>query len=124
MTRSKHSLICALGVVALSARVLAHHSGAMFDNTKSSTLSGTVKAFQWTNPHCWIQLLVTHDHDPDEWSIEMGSPSQLFKGGWRPTSLNVGDKVTIVVHPTRDGSHAGLFVSAVGADGSAIGARK
>jgi hypothetical protein len=124
MTRSNHRLICALGVIALSARVPAHHSGAMFDSTKSSTLRGTVKAFQWTNPHCWIQLLVASNHDPDEWSIEMGSPSQLFKGGWRPATLKVGDKVTIVVHPTRDGSRAGLFVSAVGADGSAIGTPK
>jgi hypothetical protein len=124
MTRSKHRLIGALGLVALSAQVLAHHSGAMFDNTKSSTLSGTVKTFQWTNPHCWIQLLVTSDRDADEWSIEMGSPSQLFKGGWRPSTLRVGDKITLVVHPTRDGSHAGLFVSAVGPDGSAIGTHK
>ena len=121
MTRSKHRLIGALGLVALSAQVLAHHSGAMFDNTKSSTLSGTVKTFQWTNPHCWIQLLVTSDRDADEWSIEMGSPSQLFKGGWRPTTLQVGAGIVVVVHPMRDGTQGGLFVSATAADGKPFG---
>ena len=101
----------------------AHHSGAMFDDKKSLTLSGTVKVFQWTNPHCWIQLLVPGEREPVEWSIEMGSPSQLFQGGWRPRSLQVGDTITVTVHPMRDGTNGGLFMSATLGDGRAIGPR-
>jgi Family of unknown function (DUF6152) len=72
--------------------VLAHHSGAMFDDKSSVTLTGTVKQFQWTNPHCWIQVLVPDKSGPVEWSVEMGSPSQLFRGDWKPKTLQEGDK--------------------------------
>jgi hypothetical protein len=99
----------------------AHHSGAIFDDGKSTTLTGTVKAFQWTNPHCWIQVLVPGEGGSIEWSVEMGSPSQLYRGGLRPGSLKPGDRITVVVHPMRDGSNGGLFVSAVGPDGNALG---
>ncbi len=106
-------------VIALPA--LAHHSGAMFDNDKSMTLVGTVKSFQWTNPHCWIQVLVPGDSGPVEWSVEMGSPSLLFRGGWKPRSLHAGEKITVVIHPMRDGTSGGLFVSATDADGKPLG---
>ena len=112
------SLACLLLLTA--APSFAHHSGAMFDDHKSVTLSGTVRVFQWTNPHCWIQLLVPGDREPTEWSVEMGSPSQLFQGGWRPKSLQAGDKITVIVHPMRDGTNGGLFMSATMADGGPI----
>lgn len=100
------------------APVLAHHSAAMFDNQQSVTLTGTVKQFQWSNPHCWIQLLVSDKTGPVEWSVEMGSPSQLYRGGWRPSILHAGDPIVVVVHPMRDGSKGGLFVSATHGDGT------
>jgi len=100
---------------------MAHHSGAMFDDKLSVTLAGTVRQFQWTNPHCWIQVLVDEKSGPAEWSVEMGSPSQLFRGGWRPTSVHVGDKIAVVVHPMRDGTKGGLFVSATHGDGTPFG---
>jgi len=94
----------------------------MFDDRQSMTLTGTVKGFQWTNPHCWIQVLVPGESGPTEWSIEMGSPSQLFKGGWRPTTLQVGARIRVVIHPMRDGTHGGLYVTATGEDAKPIGA--
>ena len=112
--------LAALALLASSA--FAHHSSAMFDDKKSVTLAGSVKAFQFTNPHCWIQLLVESAQGPVEWSVEMGSPSQLFKGGWKPGTLKSGEKIVVVIHPTRDGSSAGLYVSATTEDGKPIGA--
>jgi hypothetical protein len=109
----------ATALVALPA--LAHHSGAIFDDAKSLTLVGTVNAFQWTNPHCWIQLLVPGRGQAVEWSIEMGSPSAMFRSGWRPGTLKAGEKLTITVHPMRDGSNGALYVSATRADGQRIG---
>jgi hypothetical protein len=103
---------------------LAHHSGAMFDNKTSLTLTGTVKAFQWTNPHCWIQVLVPGEQGPTEWSVEMGSPSQLYRGGWKQGTVKPGDTITVVVHPMRDGTKGGLFVSAVGKDGKPLDTRR
>ena len=98
----------------------AHHSSAMFDAQQSVTLNGTVKQFQWSNPHCWIQVMVNDKTGPVEWSVEMGSPSQLFRGGWRPTILHAGETIVVVVHPMRDGSKGGQFVSATHADGTPI----
>lgn len=106
-------------LIALNA--VAHHSGAMFDDKKSTTIEGTVKAFQWTNPHCWIQVLVPGQQAPTEWSVEMGSPSQLFRGGWKPGTLKVGDKIRVVIRPTRDGTNGGLFVSVTREDGQPLG---
>lgn len=93
----------------------------MFDDTKSVTLSGTVKEFQWTNPHCWIQLLVPGESEATEWSVEMGAPFELYRAGLRPSTVKTGDRLMIVVHPMRDGSHGGIFVSAMGPDGKPFG---
>jgi hypothetical protein len=105
-----------MGFLMMSAN--AHHSGSMFDDRSSITLVGTVKQFQWTNPHCWIQLLVPDKSGPVEWSVEMGSPSQLFRGGWKPKTLQVGDKMVVIVHPMRDGTNGGLYVSSTRDDGN------
>jgi hypothetical protein len=106
----------------LAMQALAHHSGAMFDDQKLLTLTGTVNAFQWSNPHCWIQVLVPTPQGNVEWSVEMGSPSLLLRGGWKPKTLKVGDPIIVAIHPMRDGTHGGLYVSATRGDGTAVSA--
>ena len=118
-TGSRLALAAAMLVAASPAG--AHHSAAMFDREKTQTIAGTVKQLQWTSPHCWLQVLANSDAGPVEWSIEMGAPIELYRGGWRPGILKAGDKVTVVFNPTRDGSKGGLYVSAVGGDGQPIG---
>jgi Family of unknown function (DUF6152) len=93
----------------------------MFDAQKSITLQGTVRLFQWTNPHCWIQLLVPSPAGTAEWSIEMGSNGVLYRNGWRSSTLSEGQKITVIIHPVRDGTTAGQFVAATAADGSSLG---
>jgi Family of unknown function (DUF6152) len=120
-----HKKICiatALGIMSLltALKAGAHHSAAMFDEQKLMTLGGTVKSFQWTNPHCWIQILVTGQPEPIEWSVEMGSPSQLYNNGWKPKTLKPGDKIVVVIHPMRDGTHGGVFVSATDEGGNPL----
>ena len=66
--------IALVGVLALAGTsAFAHHSRTMFDTNKQVTLVGTVKEFQWTNPHCWIQVLVPNPSDPNappvEWAL-------------------------------------------------------
>ena len=106
--------LAAVAAVSLAgAPAFAHHSFAMFDNQKNTTLEGTVKEFQWTNPHSWIQLMVK---DPAtgkdvEWSIEGGSPNGLSRGGWKRTSLKPGDKAVVVIHPLKDGTNGGSLVT-------------
>ncbi len=114
--------LTSLIALALALPAVAHHSASMFDDQKSVTLNGTVKAFQWTNPHCWIQMLVpAQGGSAVEWSVEMGAPFEVFRTGLRPGTLKAGDKITVVIHPMRDGSRAGVFVSAIAPDGKALG---
>ena len=113
--------LLAVTAIATTVPVCAHHSGAMFDAQKTVTLQGTVKAFQWSNPHCWIQLLVMRDGITQEWSVEMAATTELYRSGWRPHTLREGETVTIVVHPMRDGSSGAQFLSALGPDGAPLG---
>jgi hypothetical protein len=100
----------------------AHHSVAAFDNQKSVTLVGTVKEFQWTNPHTWVQLMVKDASGKEvEWSIESSSPNSLGRQGWKRNSLKPGDQARIVVHPMKDGRPGGALVSA-SVNGLEIGA--
>ena len=99
----------------------AHHSFEMFDRTKNVALTGTVKDFQWTNPHCWIQLLVPGaDGKTVEWGIELDSPRSLIRTGWKPRLIKPGDTITVTVRPKRDGTDAGGYLSGTAADGSAL----
>jgi hypothetical protein len=110
-----------LGMLFLALPALAHHSSAMFNMQTELTLTGTVREFQFTNPHCWIQLSVPGNGVTDEWSIQMGAPIQVFQGGWNSHTLKPGDQIKVTVHPMRDGTKGGNFISATGADGQHLG---
>ena len=113
----------ALGLVmaAGAPSASAHHSPVMFDQSKTVTLSGTVRQFQWTNPHCYIQLVVTEGGRPVEWNMEMGAPVYLQNLGWRPSTLKAGDRVRISAAPLRSGANGGLVLNATSLDGKALG---
>jgi hypothetical protein len=98
----------------------AHHSFAMFDFQRDVTLLGTVKDFQWNNPHVFIDLLVPGDSGGSIWSVEMTSPSHLVRNGWKPTTLKPGDQVSIVIHPLRDGRTGGMYLSGTRANGNPV----
>ena len=115
------ALIAAGAAALMATGAEAHHSAAMFDKSKTVTLTGAVREMQWTSPHCWIQLVVPGDAGTGEWSIEMGAPFELIRNGLRRSSLKPGDKITVVINPTRSGSMGGLFVSAIDANGLPIG---
>jgi hypothetical protein len=122
MSRVLNLALIAIAAVLTASSALAHHSFAMFDQSKSVTLHGTVKDFRWNNPHVFIQLLVkTEGGSEEEWSIEMTSPEHLVRVGWKPGTLKPGDEVTLVIHPMRDGSKGGQYLSGTGPDGPLIG---
>jgi hypothetical protein len=113
--------LAAAAALLIALPACAHHSNSMFDHDTTVTLTGTVKDFQFTNPHCWIQLLVKTDGDPVEWSIEMGAPAHLLRSGWKPHTLRPGDKITVIINPLRDGGKGGNYVSVGGPGGNPIG---
>src|SRR3974390_1058465 len=106
----------AVSTLTLSALpAFAHHSFAMFDAEKTKTLEGTVKEFQWTNPHSWILMTVNDDKgQAQQWAIEMGGPAGLARQGWVPKTLTPGMKIKTVVHPLRDGPNGGAFLARAG----------
>jgi hypothetical protein len=110
-------LIAALVIQPL----FAHHSGAGFGKD-TKELSGTVKEFQFRNPHSWIQMTVTDANGKIvEWSVEWGSPNQLGREGIRPSTFPPGAKVTIKVHPMTSGAPVASFIGAKMSDGTTIG---
>jgi hypothetical protein len=109
-------------VLMLSASALAHHSFAMFDYNKDMTIVGEVKELQWINPH--IHLLV---NVPDgkggmvEWDIEGGTPGNLRRTGWSKDVVKQGEKISVAIHPLKNGTSGGMLVSAMRGDGTPIG---
>jgi hypothetical protein len=110
------------GVLVFIQPAVAHHSGAEFDAAKTIEITGTIKEFQFKNPHTWIQVVVDDGKgQPVEWSLEWGAPNQLGRQGYRPSTFPPGAKVTMRLHPMRNGSPAGGFVAAKFEDGKTIG---
>jgi hypothetical protein len=113
MKRATFKVYLMLGLAAALAGAApiasAHHSFAMYEPTKTLTLNGTVKTFQWTNPHVVLWILVQPEGGgaPQEWSIETTSPGVLTRGGWTRQSVKPGDRVSVTFSPLRDGSHGG-----------------
>ena len=108
---------CALGVLG-SAPALAHHSFAMFDNEHQIKLIGTVKEFQWTNPHVYIEADVLDDKGKTRhWSVECANPGILNRIGWKFNMIKPGDELKMVVAPMRSGQPAALLKEVVLPDG-------
>jgi hypothetical protein len=109
-----------LAVFAVPAS--AHHSFAMFDANKNVTLQGTVKEFEWTNPHSWLRVMVVDQATgkPVLWALELSSPARLTTMGMHSDSVKVGDVVSVSFHPMKDGTRGGQFIQAVLPGGKAI----
>jgi hypothetical protein len=114
-------VLAAAGALLTAAGAFAHHSFAMFDRDKEVVLTGTVREFQWTNPHAFIEVNVPNDKgEVEKWSIEMNSPNNLTRQGWKSSMLKNGDKVVVTMNPLRDGKRGGLFVAITFPDGKVI----
>jgi ABC-type glycerol-3-phosphate transport system substrate-binding protein len=117
-------VISSLLLSTVAAACFAHHSFAMFDQTQTVTLKGTVTAFQWTNPHAFIHVeIVNASNALETWEIELNSPNNLKRQGWKSGAVKVGDKVTLLTNPLRDLTQhkGGLFISVTLPDGTVLG---
>jgi hypothetical protein len=114
--------LSAIAAAAFTASALAHHSFAMFDAQKTVVLEGTVKEFEWVNPHSWLRVMVNDEKlgRPVLWAVELSSPSRLVTMGMRADSMKAGDAVSVSIHPLKDGARGGQFIQAVLADGKKV----
>ena len=100
---------------------LAHHSYAAFDVTTQREISGSVKKFDWTNPHTWIWIDVVNDKGVTEtWGIEGMSPNYLARRGWTRNTLKPGDKLSVTVRPMKSGEKGGMWVNAKRPNGETL----
>jgi Family of unknown function (DUF6152) len=101
----------------------AHHSTAMFAD-KTIELTGTVKEFQYTNPHSWLLVDVTGDDGTVQtWGFEAEGPSTLIRAGIPKSALPPGTTVTVTARPMKDGRPAGSWVRLVTEDGRVLDPR-
>jgi len=114
--------LTAVAVAAFTASALAHHSFAMFDQQQTVTVQGTVKEFEWVNPHAWLRVMVNDEKTgtPALWALELSSPSRLVTMGMRADSVKAGDAVSVTFHPMKNGSRGGQFIQAVLPDGKKV----
>lgn len=96
-------VIVPLGVAGLAR---AHHSPAMiFDLGREITVEGIVTEYNLGNPHLRIYFDVDRDGTTEKWMAEGGSRTVLLRKGWDGSELKAGDRVSVLGHPTRDGSN-------------------
>ena len=98
--------LCALcAMFAAAPPILAHHSTAMYDMANPVTITGSVKRFEWTNPHAFIFLDVTDDKGQTvEWEVEMMSLNHLRSYGWMRTTVKAGDRISCTGGRARSGA--------------------
>jgi hypothetical protein len=126
MVRGFAVALFAAAVVAVAVPATAHHSGAMFDEKKTITVEGTVKEFQYTNPHSWLLVDVKNkDGSVTTWGFEAEGPTTLQRAGIRPSEFKTGTKITITGRPMKDGTPAATWEFAVRAsDGKKFNPRE
>ena len=125
MTSSLTGRVIALGASALAlltaAPALAHHSFAMFDHAHRITVSGTVTKFDWTNPHVYIDLAVPDAKGgTSRYTIECASPNVLTRVGWKFNTVKLGDKVSALINPLRNGEPGGMLETLTTPDGKTL----
>ena len=115
-------LLSLSGLLLASTAVSAHHSFAMFDATKSITVTGTVKEVAYANPHVWVDMVVRNDKgELESWGMEGGNLGGLYRMGWTKDTVKVGDTITMEIHPIKNGTTGGQILRVTLADGRVLG---
>jgi hypothetical protein len=113
--------VAGLTLACAAPEARAHHSFTMFDNSQTLTLTGVVKSYAFRMPHVWFFVVVTTANGgQEEWGCEMSSPNLAVRKGWNIDSLRAGDRVTVAMHPMRDGAKAGSVTQVTLPDGSTL----
>jgi len=111
------ALLLAMSAV-FASMASAHHSFAMFDKSKFTSLKGVVRKVEWKNPHTYLFIEVPDGHGESKlYALEGSSPNELGRWGWKMNSVKTGDPVTVGFYPLRNGQPGGLIYSVTRPDG-------
>ncbi len=123
MIRRTSFVLCAMCLGSIPA--FAHHSLAAYDRTVSKTIEGTVREFEWTNPHAKLVLVVMDaDGTTKRWNFEGGSIGRLVGRGFVQDAIVLGQKLIVSYNPKRDRTNGGFFLGVRTADGKTYGAMR
>lgn len=124
-TRAVISRLAAVALLLSSAYAtlaIAHHSGAAFNRSEVRTIAGEVEEWRWSNPHSWLRIRVVGEGGAAvEWNFEATSSALLARQGWRRTSFEPGERVSVHYNPLRDDGVGGNLVGVTKADGTVLG---
>ena len=119
MLSGKHLVVPTLVLSLFAGTAMAHHAAVVFDRSKSIQRSGEVTRFIWRNPHLIINLEVTADDGETElWKIEGQAISALRQAGFDRDVVHVGDHITVMMAPLKNGKPGGLIQGMIAADGT------
>jgi hypothetical protein len=115
-------LLAAAMVLAIARPALPHHSHAMFDHEKEVTIEGTVSEWVFRNPHVYLYVETRMDNGESvKYSVEMSNITNMIKAGFGANTFKAGDKVSVTLHPLRDGRPGGNYITATSPDGKTFG---
>ena len=114
-------LVAATLLVLIANPAYSHHSFAVFDLGKTVNYKGTLQDLQWTNPHVWIRVEVLEKDKPVTYEFECAAIAVLKRAGWTRDTVKVGDVITVVSHPYKDGRPGGSVDHLILEDGTQVG---
>jgi len=105
------SLGVAAALALVSTAIFAHHGDTNYDMKKTIVLTGSVAAFDWSNPHCLIYLDARDDSGQvRHWTLELTSTFAMSHRGWDKDTLKRGDTIVVETHPAKNGAPVGITI--------------
>jgi hypothetical protein len=126
MIRRALACIVMTGGLVAGTALQAHHSTAgVYDPGKEVKVTGSLAKLQFVNPHGSIVVTVKNpDGTTTDWTFTTGSATALASQGITkvgPKALKIGEEVTVVGTPARNGDPLGGLKTLTRADGSVLG---
>ena len=108
--------------LGIASPALSHHSHAMFDHSKPTIVTGTVKEFLFRNPHVSLYVDVKNERgEVVTYWLEMSNIPITIKQGINQGTFKVGEVITVTMFPLKDGRPGGMYETLTTADGRAFG---
>ncbi|MGA3158606.1 MAG: DUF6152 family protein [Steroidobacteraceae bacterium] len=105
------ALPVAMALLVAESGAWAHHSFAMYDETKTLHAQATIKEFLWGAPHSSVSLVVMNDDGTTQtMTLQGAAPTTIVRQGFTPRDFHAGMKVEVSWHPLLDGRPGGALM--------------
>ncbi len=102
----------AVGLLAVSVSLFAHHGNAAYDTSKTITVKGTVTDYVWANPHVFVKVDAKDESgNTVHWVVEAQNPVSMTQIGWSKNTFKAGDEVEIEAMQAKNGNPVGFLGS-------------